>query len=438
MSKLEEKEGVLNDWKTEFSENLELVVLPEMSAVQEQCIYLVPPEIRQLNPKAFTPQVVCIGPFHRQHGSGLEGNYFMQMEELKLKYLKGFLHRTHLNVKDLVLKLEECETKIRSSYAMTLNLDSNELIKIILVDACFIIEHFLRCYMFENWEENDPLFLKPWLLVHVHSDLLLLENQLPFFVLDDIYNLSGMNMTFFSFLSVTFQYFGQYNRQNILPEGFSHPKHLTDILRTFIIPSSFDFEIERDVEIQHVYSATQLSEAGLVFKASEDEHKSLLDIDLNEGVLTMPHFRVHDITEVFMTNILVFEQCHHREAKYMSQYFWILGFLIKTEKDVDILVDKKIIVDLIGDAKEVVTVFRNLRKNVSLPSFGAKYKNICMGLNDHFDTNPWNKYMSIFKHDYFNTPWKIASTTAAVLLLLLTLIQTVCSVIQVVQGSKPN
>lgn len=48
-----------------------------------------------------------------------------------------------------------------------------------------------------------------------------------------------------------------------------------------------------------------------------------------------------------------------------------------------------------------------------------------------FHENPGNKNKAIFYHEYFNTPWKKASTTAAVLLLLLTLIQAICSVISV-------
>ena len=37
-----------------------------------------------------------------------------------------------------------------------------------------------------------------------------------------------------------------------------------------------------------------------------------------------------------------------------------------------------------------------------------------------------NKYKAICLLDYFNTHWKITSTTAVIVLLILTFIQTIC------------
>jgi hypothetical protein len=108
---------------------LEEVVLPEMSGINEQCIYKLPPGIRQSNPKAYTPQIISIVPFHNPHGSSSDNNILHQMEELKLKYLKGFLNRTNLCVDDFVLKLQELESRIRSCYAGHVIFNSNEFLK---------------------------------------------------------------------------------------------------------------------------------------------------------------------------------------------------------------------------------------------------------------------------------------------------------------------
>jgi len=94
--------------KNELIEMFEGVVLPEMSGINEQCIYKIPPGIRQ----AYTPQIISIGPFHNSHGSSSDNNILHQMEELKLKYLKGFINRTNLCVDDFVLKLEELENRV--------------------------------------------------------------------------------------------------------------------------------------------------------------------------------------------------------------------------------------------------------------------------------------------------------------------------------------
>ncbi|MCI49049.1 UPF0481 protein, partial [Trifolium medium] len=85
--------GYVSELKNELNEMLEAVVLPEESGTHEQCIYKVPQKIRQVNPQAYTPNVIAIGPFHSPRGSVSDDNNLNEMEKLKLKYLKGFLNR---------------------------------------------------------------------------------------------------------------------------------------------------------------------------------------------------------------------------------------------------------------------------------------------------------------------------------------------------------
>ncbi|CAK8531778.1 unnamed protein product [Lathyrus sativus] len=414
--------GYLSELKNEL---LKGVVVPELSGFREQCIYKVPPRLRQVNPEAYTPQVISIGPFHRSHGD----NILHQMEPLKLNYLKGFLNRTKLSLDDFDFDSQEWENRIRSCYGGLFSFNSNEFLKIIIVDACFIIEHFLRFYEYSNWERNDPILLQPWLLDDIKRDLVLLENQLPFFVLEYIYRLAGLNRGSPSFFDITSIYFQPMDRNlhNLTSHRMLSPYHFTDLVRAFLLPSSF-FVHETGCSIENVYSVSQLSEAGLVCEVNEGKY--LLDLSFDEGVLKMPCLHVHHTTESYLRNILAYEECHisNLNTRYISQYLTILGFLINSEKDVSILIDKKIIVNWMGDANDVATMVNNLRKNVSMPPFRLQYKSVCERLNGFYE-NPMNKHKAILVHEYFNTPWKIASTVAAVVLLLLTLIQTICSIV---------
>ncbi|XP_058760472.1 UPF0481 protein At3g47200-like [Vicia villosa] len=289
-------DGCVSELKNKLNEMLKGVVVPELSGIHEQCIYKVPPSIREANPQAYIPKIISIGPFHSTHGSTSD-NIFHQMEQLKLKYLKGFLNRTNLSLDDLVFKFQEWENRIRSCYAGLFSYNSNDFLKIIIIDACFIIELFLRNFKYINWKENDPILLKPWLLYDITRDLTLLENQIPFFVLEDIYTLVSLNLEFPSFLAITICYFCRYNLQKITSVVCPAPKHFTDLLRTFLLPqSSFHFEpAEIGDEIDSVYSVSQLSEAGLVFEVSES--KCLLELNFDDkGVFKMPCFHVHDGT----------------------------------------------------------------------------------------------------------------------------------------------
>ncbi|KAL5097720.1 hypothetical protein RYX36_002047 [Vicia faba] len=423
-------EGKANGYalETELIEMLNGAVVPEMSGIHEQCIYKVLPRIRQVNPQAYTPQIISIGPFHNPHGSTSD-NILHQMEELKLKYLKRFLNRTKLSVGDLVFKFQEWENSIRSCYAGIFSFNSNDFLKIIIIDACFIIELFLKFYEYPNWTENDPILVKPGLRNDVARDLMLLENQLPFFVLEEIYKLASINLEFPSLLTITIHYFTSFNLQKINPVVCPTPKHLVDLLRTFLMPTlPWSFDSVPEEIIGQVNSVSQLSEAGLKFEVSES--KCLIDLNFDDkGVLKMSCFHVDDGTESRMRNIIAFEESHfsYQDSRYICQYMSMLDFLINTEKDVSILVNKKIIVNGMGDANAVAEMVSNLAKNVILPRLNSKYLSVCHRLNCFYE-NPLNKYKAIFVHEYFNTPWKIASTLAAVLLLLFTFIQTVCSI----------
>ncbi|KAK7380501.1 hypothetical protein VNO78_33014 [Psophocarpus tetragonolobus] len=95
---------------------LHYVEVPEKDGLHMQCIYRVPPRLRETNSKAYTPRIVSIGPLHKAIDVGKQDKIFESMEELKLKYLKGFLNRTQVPIGDIVVLLKEMEEEIRSCY----------------------------------------------------------------------------------------------------------------------------------------------------------------------------------------------------------------------------------------------------------------------------------------------------------------------------------
>ncbi|KRH08613.1 hypothetical protein GLYMA_16G161200v4 [Glycine max] len=420
--------------ETKLTNMLQNVKPPEMYGFDMQCIYRVPPDIRETNPKAYTPRIVSIGHFHKACYAGNEDSIFESMEELKVNYLKAFLNRTQVPVGTFVVTLHALEDKIRSCYAVRIKYNSDDFLKMILIDACFIIELFLRLYRYNYWRGKDPVLLKDWMRMQIRSDLILLENQLPFFVLEQLYNLAGMNQEFPSFLQISFNCL-KHERYGTTSCPTESPKHFTDLMRTSIISSS-KFVLREEEEckgIKHVYSASQLREAGLKFKVSLNENECLLDLTYSsEGVLTMPILNITENSEMFFRNILAFEECHlSDDTNIITQYLVILDFVINTEKDVNVLVDNKIIVNWMGDANKVATMVNNLDSNLAMPDFNSHYYSLCNSLNEFYE-NPRNKYKARFRlfiNEYFDAPWTIASTVAAVVLLLLTVIQTICSII---------
>jgi len=61
----------------------------------------------------------------------------------KLKYLKRFLSRTQIPMREFVVKIKELEEEIRLFHLEPIKYNSDNFLKMILVEACFMIEFFL-------------------------------------------------------------------------------------------------------------------------------------------------------------------------------------------------------------------------------------------------------------------------------------------------------
>ncbi|XP_028805259.1 putative UPF0481 protein At3g02645 [Neltuma alba] len=170
-------------------------------------------------------------------------------------------------------------------------------------------------------------------------------------------------------------------------------------------------------------SVSQLHEAGMKLEA--DQESSVTRMQYSEGkMLNIPGIMVSDWTETMLRNVVAFEQCRHPLSGYITDYVCLLDDLIDTEKDVEILVEKKIVMNLLGDSNEVASMVNKLCKNVMVTNTNTDYISLYEEI-DKFCDNPYHKYNAIFVREYWSTPWKIASVIAATLLLLLTFIQTI-------------
>ncbi|GMN64778.1 hypothetical protein TIFTF001_033851 [Ficus carica] len=153
------------------------------------CIYRVPERLRHDNARAYTPKVVSIGPLHR----GAEG--LKAMEKHKMLCLKSFLKRTKLSMEDYVEFMKEREQKVRNHYDEDFEqMGSDQFVETILVDSASVVEILWRNHSKEAARENDRIFNKPWKIMDIRHDMMLLENQLPFFLFEYIFDLAKLKV----------------------------------------------------------------------------------------------------------------------------------------------------------------------------------------------------------------------------------------------------
>ncbi|KAF1888186.1 hypothetical protein Lal_00008099 [Lupinus albus] len=273
----------------------------ESPITSDCCIYRVPFDISLLNQDVYIPKVVSISHIHHLNPR------LQNMEIHKLIYFNKFL-----NLVILVIHVEEAEPNVRRSYDDTLDLTTEELVKIILVDSCLIIELFWR-FCYNEWSGCDVFLLKPWLTTKIRLDLLLIENQLPFFVLESIYNRALISSSVVIWLV-----------KNIII------RHFTDLLKMFHLQQP----IKRtppsiEVSVVHLQSAGELVEARVRFK---------------------------------FCNLVASELCHNPYKSYITNYVVVLDFLINTDRGVDALIQNDVLVNWLGDTDSMNNVYNGLRK----------------------------------------------------------------------------
>uniref|UniRef100_A0A2N9G5C5 Uncharacterized protein n=1 Tax=Fagus sylvatica TaxID=28930 RepID=A0A2N9G5C5_FAGSY len=407
---------------------IDIITMLEMSEplVSTRCrIYKVPFYLRKLNEEAYTPQVISIGPIHH------DKKRFQTMEKHKVRYFKSFMQRVEnqaeIKLENLVSTIREMEDNIRHCYVESVQLESHDFVKMILLDASFILDLFLKNKL-KGWTRDDPMRVEAWLLDMVPRELFLLENQLPFFVIEKLYHLALPSLSnSISLIQLTFDFFKFWNIHNKSPSV--NIQHFTDLLRFFLLPPTNELPARVPEILFPKYSITQLSEAGVKFKVVPSKY--LLDLKFKKGVLEIPRLVFYDRNEALVRNIMALEQCDHTSDQYITDFFSIMDRLINTTKDVDLLNDKGILVNGLGDRNAVTSMINNLSRGILRRDMNCDFYKLCKDLDEYYE-EPSNKWKAILRHQYFSTPWRSASTVAAIILLQLTLIQTLFSILQVV------
>ncbi|KAM7493050.1 hypothetical protein LguiB_027659 [Lonicera macranthoides] len=399
----------------------------------ECCIYRVPKELRKVNEDAYTPCVVSIGPFH--HSSpNLES-----MEQVKKRYMNKLVRKNeNSSLKNCIDFLKKNESKIRRCYSEPIPMDNDKFVTMILVDSCFIIM-FLIYFFTEEYDLDVSLYIDVTMMNRLTLDLMLLENQVPFFVLQELCSLTTSKE--FSILNLApiflkeaanlHLFKGFKNNFSNLDEYSQCIKHFTHL---FLLLHQLPSENQRRMHkrrFQYLHSTTELSKAGVEFRKKKTNEGSF-DITFSDPVLEIPTFLLTRHTEIQIRNIIAAEHLLHENISFVTEYFLLMDCLINTTKDVKLLVNKKIIINHLGDNNEAADFINKLCINVPCYSYGFHFSQVYEQLKIYYNgprAKLKRKYIHTLKRDYCHTPWKTTATIVGVMLVVLTIIQTVFSII---------
>ncbi|KAG2663640.1 hypothetical protein I3760_16G042200 [Carya illinoinensis] len=404
------------------------------------CIYRVLPRLKEINhDSSYEPNKVSIGPYYYN----IRNEKFKMAEDFKRKCFGSLLVRNRDQAMQIntytscLQKISELEKKIRKCYSEEFEVAGIEFLEMMVVDACFIIE-IIVVFKFgdkDNYSESDFGALA-WLVPYLYRDFLLLENQIPFFVLEEIYALthnisvkgsrSRLLISALSFFESGMKRFYYMTRDIHEMDGVP-VLHLLDLVRRSLIPSNY---IEQGAigfyESPFIHCISKLQLAGIKVSPVM-EADSFLEVKFKKGVIEMPNIAIDDLTRCLLLNCVAFEQCHRGTGWYFSVYATFLDCLVNTKEDVEYLRERNVIDNYLTDDSELAGFINHAGKDLVLHNYlylGKLFKDV-----DRHYRNRWKWKWESFEREYFDKPWLLLSAAGGILLVVATSVQAVMAIL---------
>ncbi|GKV28542.1 hypothetical protein SLEP1_g37579 [Rubroshorea leprosula] len=411
----------------------------------------------------FEPNFVAIGPLH--HSKHPDSRLY-KAEKAKLKLAAMFVEGSGTTKEALYHKIKEELTSLKACYGSkeieTWN--DYQLAFIFLVDGCALLR-FIDCAA--NDKLTDLVF-KTDLLTFAKLDLFLLENQLPYQLLQLL--ISSCSSTRVKELNKSIEDFISKNvvslagrqkqeqntteaqesqQQNPASADFQQPQeqqpaHLLALLREKMIfevksaerPAetfqrfleAYIFRERKPRHYGHSFrNIKELKERGIRLRMSKTS--SIKDVSFSRAILNfcfaslnVPPITVDDSTGPKFMNLIAFEMSYDFENKFeVTSYISFLDYLIDREEDVRELSDSGVLQNELGSDKDVADLFNTISKNL-VPDPEA-YSEVKLAIQEHCNCALATYVVQLY-YTYFSSPWSFLAFVGAILGLFFQAIQS--------------
>ncbi|ERN02001.1 UPF0481 protein At3g47200 [Amborella trichopoda] len=447
---------------------------PHMATKTRPWIYRVPVQIKKLNCKAYTPSVLKLGPLHTEQD--------IRGERLKIAALERVLSRSGQSRKYYTDVVGGHYNKVVAFYeGLDPIMSGEQLIDKMVVDGFFVLE-MMRGEMIGGFTKlgyaSDHLIFGASVqashLPHVKRDMLLLENQIPFMVLEVLKEAEhrdepDLNVLIFWFLEsiylgrgepdmykgtlhlldalhrhLTVRPRGSYQSQGTFIDsiwttiqrgqglmrekilGAKDSKTTADSFRKmFNTKSRQDRRAKQAIPLAsprqgRVSRVWDLREIGIKIEGKDtgslkgmEFHKSM-----HQGaILTLPILLVNDIMEILLLNLVLYELLHTQLECAIISYVKFMRDLVRSEEDVRVLCSSKVLVNELEGEAHVVSFFNGLC-HFAITSISGDTHDVLMlrrSINN-YSQPVWTKWRNLV-HTYFSV------------FFLLTLVQTIYAIL---------
>ena len=414
-----------------------------------------PKALLDVRPLSYRPQLMTIGPLHDMLSDSASA------DRCKELCVWRFMQRHGIpDVKQLMQRIfEDPRSFLDTHYSNPLDYNSLEILQLMLtLDTILIYEFFL--YMcatvsestIEQYGHFQTLWKNDIIGKQFFRDLFLMGNQIPMSFLKRIaafpneneVNLKDLQAVLVDIVVRSCPFPMGYNdwHKNVGNPNLLNCEHLLDC--QYVLVTQGLHEHKRSPQIQHngsrnligagrlqsrhrdrLPTASQLSKVGISFHAHKNG-TSLIKYHRRTLQLHLPRIVVYEGTENVLRNLLAYEQTS-KEGCEFAKYVVIMDSLIYTTEDLAILMKAGVIVNHLGSDQKLANMWNNMCENVTIRSCGRWDKMTCEVLHDY--ENPWRRMYVEFHEKFFSRPWLTTSVIDAILILILTLLQTIYTIL---------
>ncbi|XP_022015534.1 UPF0481 protein At3g47200 isoform X1 [Helianthus annuus] len=198
--------------------------------------------------------------------------------------------------------------------------------------------------------------------------------------------------------------------------------HFLELFRASICPT----EVSQNkfvVKEPHMFrSVSELKESGVKVKRAENCQP--LEVRFKKGVLKIAPVSMDDYKFTLFRNMVAFEQCHSGCKPHVTAYVFFLDRLINSGEDIELLHYPGVLQHTLGGNKHAARLVNKLCKEVAGAADDSYLRDVLWEINCYCNDG-WNQKRAKLKHEYFYNVWVSVATIAAIIVIYLTILQTV-------------
>ncbi|KAF8665873.1 hypothetical protein HU200_053954 [Digitaria exilis] len=397
-------------------------------------IHRYPASLRGFNEYSSVPRMVAMGPYHCARV--LQDQLIKHVE--KVKYVAAYhcVMESGHSLKEVYDAVVSAAHIARHRYDNNLmaGIDDGDFLPMMFYDACFLVQYMLWCTPAATEMEASLRSFFDFNRKVLRHDLMLLENQLPWLVVEAVMRFRHVELV--DFIADWRDYLQDRKvleeKPVVLDESYE-PPHLLGLLRFYIVGRS-KTKVQTRANLNSIsvsVSAIELAEIGITLTAKETTELINMGIS-KKGILSaklsLAPLSLDDERASFLINMAALELCttsNFQEAgdedSAVCSYLLLLSMLVHREEDVQELRTKHLLQGGAGLInKDALDFFTSLQ---SLPLRGLCYVRVMVEI-ENYKVKRW---IRIMVHAFLYKNKKTILTALSVISVLVSILGTLMS-----------